>query len=169
MSNPDKLPKEAVLDRESFHRYGPKSNVVVPIRVGGTVVGGLSFASLHRERSWPAHTVRGLEAIGEIFGLGLERKRAEGEKLRSGNKLIDTSRSNRVGELASSAVHELNEPLAAILSNAEAIEVMLASEQPDLDEIRGAVADIIQDDNRASEITQRVWTLLERDEVSGSK
>jgi signal transduction histidine kinase len=137
MSNPDKLPKEAAADRKSFLRYGLKSNVMVPIRVGGTVLGGMSFASLRRERGWPADTVQGFEAIGEIFGLGLARKRA-------------------VAELGASMVHELSQPLAAILSNAEAAALLLASQQPALDEIRAVIADIIQDNNRASETIQRI-------------
>jgi signal transduction histidine kinase len=148
MSNPDQLPKEAAVDRKSFLRYGPKSNVVVPISVSGTVVGGMSFASLRRERSWPAYTLQGFEAIGEIFGLGLERK------------LKHVSRMNMMAELAASMVHELNQPLGAILSNAEAVEVMLASEQLDLDEIRAGIADIIDDNNRARDTIQRIWALF---------
>jgi len=150
MSSPDKLPKEAAVDRESFLRYGPKSNVMVPIRVGGIVVRGMSFAALRRERGWPAHTVQGFEAIGEIFSLGLERKRA-------------------VADLAASMVYELNQPLAAILSNAEAMAHMLTSRQPDLDEIRAIVADSIQDNSRASETLQRIWATFEHVRSAGRK
>src|ERR1700746_3659861 len=91
---PRPAPQSAALDRQSFLRYGPKSNVVVPIRVSGTVVGGMSFASLRRERSWPAYTLQGFEAIGEICGLGLERK------------LKHVSRMNMMAELAASMVRE---------------------------------------------------------------
>ena len=157
MSNPDKLPKEAAVDRKSFLRYGPKSNVVVPIRVSGTMVGGLSFASLRRERSWPAYTVQGFEGIGEIFGLGLERK------------LKQVSRVTMMAELAASMIHQLNQPLGAILSNAEAVEIMLASEQLDLDEIQAGIADIIEDNNRTRETIQRIWTLFGRANSASQK
>ena len=169
MSSPDKLPKEATADRQSFLRYGPKSNVIVPIRVGGSVIGGMSFASVRRERSWPADTVREFQAIGEIFGVGLERKRAVVETLLLRNELNYVSRVTTMGELAASLAHELNQPLGAVLSNAEALQAMLVSERPDLEEIRAGIADIIQDDNRARETIQRVWALFRRVKGANSK
>jgi signal transduction histidine kinase len=169
MASPDKLPNEAAVDRKSFLRYGPKSNVIVPIRVGGTVVGGMSFASLRRERRWPAGTVQAFQAIGEIFGFGLERKRAMAETLRLRNELSYVSRVTTMGELAASMAHELNQPLGAIMSNAEALQAMLELEEPDLDEVRAGIADIIQDDNGARETIQRVWALFRRGEVTKSK
>jgi signal transduction histidine kinase len=169
MTSPDKLPKEAAVDRESFLRYGPKSNVIVPIRIGNAVIGGMSFASLREERTWPVETVRAFQAMGEIFGFGLERKRAVAETLRLSNELTYVSRVTTMGELAASMAHELNQPLGAILSNAEALQAMLASKKPDLDEIRAGIADIIHDDNRAREIIQRVWALFQRGEVTKTK
>jgi signal transduction histidine kinase len=169
MTRPDKLPQEAAVDRRSFRRYGPKSNVIVPIRIGGDVVGGMSFASLRRERSWPASTVHAFQAIGEIFGFGLERKRAVKEMIRLRNELSYVSRLNTMGELAASVAHELNQPLGAILNNAETVQAMLASDQPDLEEIREGIADIIQDNNRAGETIKRLWALFRRDEVAKSE
>ena len=49
----DALPDEAAIDRESRRRYGPKSNVMIPIKVGGVVVAAAGFGALYRERSWP--------------------------------------------------------------------------------------------------------------------
>jgi signal transduction histidine kinase len=169
MASPDKLPKEAAVDRRSFLRYGPKSNVIVPIRAGANVVGGMSFASLRWERSWPAQTVRAFEAIGQIFGFGLERKLAVAEMIRLRNELNYVSRLNTMGELAASMAHELNQPLGAILNNAEALQAMLASDEPNLEEIRAGIADIIQDNNRARETIRRVWALFCRADVTKSK
>ena len=53
MPSVDALPEEAAVDRESMRRYGPKSNVMIPIRVGGVVVAAVGFGALYRERSWP--------------------------------------------------------------------------------------------------------------------
>jgi signal transduction histidine kinase len=169
MASPDKLPKEAAIDRRSFRRYGPESNVIVPIRAGGNVVGGMSFASLRRQRSWSAETVRAFQAIGQIFGFGLERKSALAEMIRLRNELNYVSRLNTMGELAASMAHELNQPLGAILTNAEALQAMLASDQPDLEEIRAGITDIIQDNNRARETIMRLWALFRRGEVTKSK
>jgi signal transduction histidine kinase len=169
MTTPDKLPKEAAVDRRSFLRYGPKSNVIVPIRAGPNVIGGMSFASLRRERSWASQTVRAFEAIGQIFGFGLERKRAVAEMIRLRNELNYVSRLNTMGELAASMAHELNQPLSAILNNAEALQAMLAFDEPDLEEIRAGIADIIQDNNRARDTIKRVWALFRRGDVTKSK
>ena len=156
MASPDQLAEEASVDRQSFLRYGPKSNLIVPIRVGGTIIGAIGFASMRRERSWPADTVRAFQAIGEIFGSCLERKRAAAETVRLRNELSYVSRVTTMGELAAAIAHELNQSLAAILSNAEALQVMLTSEQPDLEEIRAGIADIIQDDTRTTETIRHV-------------
>lgn len=169
MSSPAKLPQEAAVDRQSFYRYGTKSNVVVPIKVGGTVVGAISFASLYQERSWSPDTVRYFQAIAQIFGFGLERNRAVAETLRLRNELSYVSKVTTMAELAASMAHELNQPLGAILNNAEAMQAILASDQPDLEEVKAGIADIIQDDNRAREIIDRVWALFRRDKVSKSK
>jgi signal transduction histidine kinase len=169
MASPDKLPKEAAIDRENFLRYGPKSNVIVPIMVGGTVVGAMSFASLRQARSWPQGTVSLFRAVSEIFGFGLERKRAVAETLGLRSQLSYVSRISMMGELAASMAHELNQPLGAILNNAEALQAILASECPDLEEIRAGIADIIQDDNRARDTIQRVWALFLRGEVTKSQ
>jgi len=169
MSSPDKLPKEAAVDRDSFHRYGTKSNVMVPIKVGETVVGAMSFASLYQERSWSPDIVRHFQAVAQIFGFGLERKRAVAETLRLRNELSYVSRVTTMAELAASIAHELNQPLGAILNNAEVIQAILASARPDLEEVKASIADIIHDNNRAREIIHRVWALFQRDKVTKSK
>ena len=53
-----------------------------------------------------------------------------------------------LGELSGSIAHEVNQPLTAILSNAQAALYLLAQKSPDLDEVRGALEDIVQEDNR---------------------
>lgn len=169
MSSPDRLPEEAAVDRASFHRYGPKSNVMVPIRVGGNVIGAMSFASLYQERSWRPDIVRHFQAVAQVFGFGLERKRAEAETVRLRSEQNYVSRATTMGELAASIAHELNQPLGAILNNAEAIQAILESDRPDLVEAKAGIADIIEDDNRARDIIHRVWALFRRDKLTRSR
>jgi signal transduction histidine kinase len=169
MSSVDKLPDEAAIDRESMRRYGPKSNVMMPIKVGGLVVAAVGFGTLYHERSWSPEIVRQLQTVAEIFGYALERKRVVIEMLQLRNELTYVSRINTMGELAASLAHEINQPLAAIRSNAEAIESMLESEGPDLEEIRAAVADIVSDDARAGETIRRVRALFRREELARSE
>jgi signal transduction histidine kinase len=165
MQSPHLLPPEAAVDRETFLRHGPKSNVIVPVKVGGTVFGAVAFGSLYRERSWPPKIVRRLQTVAQIFGYALERKRRVSELIRLQGELTYISRVTTMGELAASIAHELNQPLAAILSNAEAIQNILASDRPDLEEVSAGIGDIIQDDNRASEAIRRLRSLFRRDDL----
>jgi C4-dicarboxylate-specific signal transduction histidine kinase len=72
-------------------------------------------------------------------------------------------RINAMGELASALAHELNQPLAAILSNAQAARRMLNTGTADLGEIREILDDIIRDDKRAGEIIHGPRIMLRRD------
>jgi signal transduction histidine kinase len=168
MPSVDSLPDEAAIDRESMRRYGPKSNVMMPIKVGGVVVGAVGFGALYRERSWPPQIVRRLKTVAEIFGYALERKRTILEVLQLRNELTYVSRINTMGELAASLAHEINQPLAAIRSNAEAIQSMLEAQTPDLAEINAAVVDIVNGDARAGDTIRRLRALFRREELARS-
>ena len=69
-----------------------------------------------------------------------------------------------LGELSGSIAHEINQPLTAILSNAQAALRLLGQKSPDLEEIRDALQDIVQEDNRASEVIHRLRHLLKKGE-----
>ena len=69
-----------------------------------------------------------------------------------------------LGELSGSIAHEVNQPLTAILSNAQAALYLLAQRSPDLDEVRGALEDIVQEDNRAGEVIHRLRSLMKKGE-----
>jgi two-component system, LuxR family, sensor kinase FixL len=73
-----------------------------------------------------------------------------------------------MGELTASLAHELNQPLSAILSNAQAVRRLLAAKKPDLVEIDAAVEEIIQDDSRAVETIRNVRALFQRGEAQMS-
>jgi len=70
-----------------------------------------------------------------------------------------------MGQLATALAHEINQPLGAILRNAEAAELFMQSESPDLDEIRAILADIRKDDERAGNVIERMRRLLKRHEL----
>ena len=69
-----------------------------------------------------------------------------------------------LGELSVSIAHEINQPLTAILSNAQAALHLLAQKSPDLEEIRDALQEIAQEDNRAGEVVHRLRHLLKKGE-----
>ena len=91
--------------------------------------------------------------------------RAELEIAQQRNQLTHLSRVNMLGELSGSIVHELGQPLTAILSNAQAAQRFVARPQPDLNEVRDILADIVADDQRAVEVIRRLRQLLKRGEV----
>jgi signal transduction histidine kinase len=91
-----------------------------------------------------------------------KRRRAEAEILNQRTELAHVTRVSMMGQLTSALAHELNQPLGAILRNAEAAEIFLQNEKPDLEEIRAILADIRKDDQRAGSVIDRMRSLLKR-------
>jgi signal transduction histidine kinase len=100
--------------------------------------------------------------IGGLLAQRKDRRRAEAEILNQRAELAHVTRVSTMGQLASALAHELNQPLGAILRNAEAAEIFLKAEKPDLEEIRAIVADIRKDDQRAGNVIERMRDLLKR-------
>src|SRR6266566_1611209 len=91
-----------------------------------------------------------------------EQKRAE-EALREAQAdLAHVSRVTTMGDLCASIAHEVNQPLAAVVANAEACLRWLDRETPDLEEARQSVRWIMDDGNRASEVIRRVRALAKK-------
>jgi signal transduction histidine kinase len=94
-----------------------------------------------------------------------ERKKRSDAEFESRHRMTELAHANRqatAGELSSSIAHELNQPLGAILTNAETAELILDSTSPDLSEIKEILADIRRDDLRASEVIHRMRSYLKR-------
>ena len=95
-----------------------------------------------------------------------ERKIAEAELQRNRDELAHMTRVSTLGELTASLTHELNQPLGAILSNADAAEMLLMEEPPPVNEVREILADIRSDDRRASEVIRGLRSLLRKEEIN---
>jgi signal transduction histidine kinase len=93
-----------------------------------------------------------------------ERKRAEEALRQAQANLAHVSRVMTLGELTASIAHEVSQPLAAVVTNAQACLRWLALETPRLDEARAAVERIVRDSNRASEVIQRIRALAKKTE-----
>jgi len=91
---------------------------------------------------------------------------AEGEMQRLREELAHVGRVSALGQLASALAHEINQPLGAILRNAEAAELLLRLPDPDVDEVRAIVDDILADDQRAGAVIDRMRALLRRHEFA---
>ena len=94
-----------------------------------------------------------------------EQKQTEVEMARQRGELAHLSRVTMLGELSGSLAHELNQPLTAILSNAQAAQRFLAEDDVDLAEVREILNDIVAEDKRAGEVIQRLRLLLKKGEA----
>jgi two-component system, LuxR family, sensor kinase FixL len=91
-----------------------------------------------------------------------ERKNSARSLQEQREQLAHVDRVSIMGQLASSLAHELNQPLGAILRNAEAAELFLRKDPPNLEELRAILADIRHDDERAGAVIDRMKALLQR-------
>ena len=94
-----------------------------------------------------------------------ERKLAEINAQKHREELTYISRVTTLGELSASMAHELNQPLAAILNNANAAMKFISGDRKDLDEVNEILNDIIKDDRRASGIIKKLRTLMSKKEM----
>jgi two-component system, LuxR family, sensor kinase FixL len=108
----------------------------------------------------PIQTGAGLLVLSAIVDI-TERKRAEETR----RELAHASRMAIAGELTASIAHEINQPLGAILSNADAAEMLLRSGPESLDEVKQILGDISKDVLRASEVIRRLRGLLSKREL----
>jgi signal transduction histidine kinase len=86
----------------------------------------------------------------------------EVEAARRSAELAHFNRYSTAGELTASIAHELNQPLGAILTNVETLQLMLKSPAPDMNEIGEIADDIRRDDQRASEVILRLRNMLRK-------
>jgi PAS domain S-box-containing protein len=93
-----------------------------------------------------------------------EQKNAEAETALQRRELAHLTRVSALGELSGAIAHEINQPLTAILSNAQAAQELLAQGRPDLKEIAEILQDIVHADNRAGEVVHRIRNLMQKGE-----
>jgi PAS domain S-box-containing protein len=95
-----------------------------------------------------------------------DRRQAEIEAHDMRQELSHVTRVAMMGELTASLAHELNQPLTAILSNAQTVQRILDHPAPDMAEIREILGDIVSDDQRAGEIIRGLRSLLKKSELA---
>jgi C4-dicarboxylate-specific signal transduction histidine kinase len=93
-----------------------------------------------------------------------EQKNAEADAALQRQEIAHLTRVSTLGQLSGAIAHEINQPLTAILSNAQAALHLLKDPSPDLAEIREALEDIVHEDNRADAVITRLRGLLKKGE-----
>ena len=96
------------------------------------------------------------------------QRQAEAAAQRHLSQIAHLDRVASMGQLATSLAHEVNQPLTAILTNAQVAKRLLAGARPELEELRSCLNDIVRDDKRASEVIRRMRQLLTRADVVSS-
>jgi len=102
-----------------------------------------------------------LEYVGALMDI-TDAKLAQDALQRAQAELAHVTRVTTLGELTASIAHEVNQPLAAVVTNGEACLRWLSNTPPDLTEARGAVARMIRDGNRASEVIRHLRALTRK-------
>ncbi|MGI0525875.1 HAMP domain-containing histidine kinase [Rhizobium giardinii] len=123
-----------------------------------------SFLAQHWLAALLALAVVALQSI-VIAILLLERRRRHAAEVQSRHRLLEVIHLNQsatAGALSASIAHELNQPLGAIRSNAEAASIVLRSASPDMKLIEQILVDIQEDDQRAHDIISRMRGLLKK-------
>ena len=155
-----------------IHSLGPKPDEIprlVIFTVSALFVGSLSAAersaieSLRRARDDLRKTVQELQSTNEALQAeSLERKHAEEARREAQAELARVSRVTTMGELTASLAHEVNQPIAAALTNANTCLRWLTRDHPDLEEAREAASRIVKDATRAAGIISRVRLLFKK-------
>ena len=159
------LPPEAAADLLRLQALNMRAAVIVPLAASGAVVGALSFAGAREDHEWPDALIPRVQLFGEVFAGVLARQAAERREQEAQAQAAHAARVGTMGVFAASLVHELTQPLAASLANAETVVELLATPSPDLQELRATAADIVADDRRAGELIQQLRRFLRRGEV----
>ena len=157
---PKVMPNELNIDLRQTRRWGIAdkdipADAVVQFRQP-------TFWEAYRTVAIIGSTVILLQA-GLIASLMIEhhrRRKAEMALVQRGGELAHASRLAIAGELTASIAHEINQPLAAILTNADAAEIILQSGVDRREDLQMILTDIRRDDLRASDVIRRLRTLL---------
>ena len=129
----------------------------------GQVLG--SFAMYYRQPQTPTGTeARLTEVATHIAGIAIEHQRAETQLRTAQTELAHVARVTTMGELAASIAHEVNQPLGAIVGNADICLHWLEDDIPNLNDLREAIKDIASDGHRASQVISRIRKLVKKHE-----
>jgi GAF domain-containing protein len=155
-SSPAGIPADLEDVRQFVARHGLKASAVIPMWAGNHVIGAVGFDKFRATRKWPPKVLEQLTLAVRLFGSAIERKQAEIALRAANHELRLASRRNMMSELVASLVHEINQPLGAILSNLGGLTHLLSQKNQAPAAALAAVSDAIEDTKRTAEIIRRV-------------
>src|SRR6202171_5841839 len=127
----------------------------------GKVLG--TFATYYREpRSASSQEHNVVERITHLASIAIEREQGEAVLRQAQADLAHVSRVTTMGELTASLAHEVNQPIAAAVTNANTCLRWLMRDHPDVEEACAAASRVVKDGTRAAEIVSRVRLLFKK-------
>ena len=154
----DAIPNDAATDVRSFDESGFRFLVILPLVAGQVVRDALLVATA--DRTVPEPDLAQLRLIADVIATARARQQAELDAQRSRQEVAQMGRRSSMGELASALAHQLNQPLAGIMANAQAAQRLLDSSGRDAADVRDGLVDIVDDCRRASDVVQRVRDMV---------
>jgi PAS domain S-box-containing protein len=127
----------------------------------GKVLGTFAFY-FHEPRSPTPQEHELIQQITHLASITLERKQSEESLRQAQANLTHATRVTTMGELTASIAHEVNQPLTAVVNNANACLSLLPKGAPNLGEVRDALMEIIDDADRASAVIARIRQLARK-------
>jgi FixJ family two-component response regulator/signal transduction histidine kinase len=161
---PKGLPPHAKAEAEFVEANAMRSLLSIPVRIRGRTSGVLSFAGVHRGRDWPKDLVVRVTIIAEVFASAIARARSEEEAHHLRSRLWHADRVARITALTAAIAHQINQPLTAILSNAQAGLANLERGDAAPEEMRAILEAVVRDDKRAAEIIRTMRAFLRQEE-----
>jgi PAS domain S-box-containing protein len=125
--------------------------------------GGVRWVAAHVRSQRGAD--RKLTMVHGVLRDVTEERRARDETEQLRRELTHTGRVTMLGQLSAALAHELNQPLTAILSNAQAGARFLAEPFPNIAEVREVLQDIAHDTKHAGEVIRQLRTLIKKEDL----
>jgi signal transduction histidine kinase len=127
----------------------------------GRVLG--TFATYYREPRIPTpYEQHVIERITHLASIAIEGEQSEEALRQAQREIARVSRVNTMGELTASVAHEVNQPIAAAITDANTCLRWLAGDAPNLEEARAAAMRVVKDSRRAAEIISRIRLLFKK-------
>jgi len=161
--------------RARAEEHGLKSSVALPLITDGKSIGGFMVYSDEPEAFDEKETDLLVQAANDLMhGIALlrtkrERQTAEEALKKTEEELARVARVTAMGELTASIAHEVNQPLAAVVTNGNASLRWLAIDPPNFDEARQALRNIVRDGNRAGDVIARIRAVLKKSEPAARR
>ena len=164
-SDRTQIPPELRVSEENSDRYLPRAIAALPMWAGDRVMGAVTFGRFRSPRHWRPELIERLGLVLRIFSSAIERKQSALESQKVQSELALAHRKSMMGQMVASLAHEINQPLAAILSNLGGLSRLLAHGPKDSALALRVLDNAIDDTKRAAEIVRRVHSMFKAGET----